>query len=117
MSSSEKTRYWKVLCNDGTDGCEAPRGRYAGASPYQAANKALTEIIRRRKTEGKKTTGKISLTMVESTRGSKKREHHYEGRRVKLKEPIKYRAGDQELVKHYKNQLKKLTKADLKNKK
>ena len=115
MSSKEKTntRYWKVVCEeDGNDNCKA-HGRYSGSSPYQAANKALSEIIRNRKTKGLKTNGKINFSMIESTRGSKKKEHFYEGKRIKLKEPIKYSAGGQELVKHFKNQLKKITKAEL----
>jgi len=110
-----KTRYWKVKCDDGTEGCEKPHGRYSGASPYQAGNKALTEIIRRKNKAGLENTSKINFSMIESTRGSNKREHFYEGERIKLQEPIKYSAGGQDLVKSYKNVLKKITKIELVN--
>ena len=47
---------------------EKAHGRYTGDSPYQAANKALSEIIRQRKRDGKSTTGKINFTLIESTK-------------------------------------------------
>lgn len=93
-------------------------GRYTGDSPYQAANKALSELIRKKKKEGKSTTSKINFTLVESTKGSKHREHQYIGKRLKLKTPITYETKDGvTVVKKYKNELRKIKKADLKEKK
>jgi hypothetical protein len=193
-------RYWKVVRADGITGGENARGRYSGASPYQAANKALTEIYRRGTEDdfkpvlgsrvgvleylaekhtiqdGGATSGKqeniekekeilhkgliekitkanvdirldngelltcdeknvykiIKFSMKESTRGSTKRIHRYEGCRVKLKTPIEYDinkksdsdstmvGGDlssatdsPKMIKYYKNKLEKLTKEKL----
>jgi len=87
-------------------------GRYNGDSPYQAANKALSEIIRTKVKEGEAVEGKITFWLIESTKGSSKRVHQYEGERIKLDEPVKYKVGDNEIVKEYKNILKKIKKAD-----
>lgn len=190
-------RFWKVVLTDATSGGENARGRYSGASPYQAANKALTEIYRRGadddfkievgsrvgaleyivekttvQTGGGKqetvekekeilhkglvekiTKGKIDVrldngellpwdaknvykivnfSMKESTRGSTKRVHRYEGCRVKLKTPIEYDINNKsdsdaslngggsssatdspKMIKYYKNKLEKLTKEKL----
>ena len=106
--SAKKTRSFKVKLSDSS----TPYGRYTGVSPYQAANKALSEIIRERKKGGKSASGKINFTLIESTRGSKHKEHQYEGRRVKLKEPVKYQVGGgKEIVKKYKNKLRKVKKS------
>lgn len=117
--NQEKTkgRFWKAFINDGTKGCDEPRGRYQGNSPYQAANKALSASLQRQKKENIKMKPNefIKIEMIESTRGSKKRSHHYKGRRIELEEPVKYRAGDQMLEKKHKNYLKKLTKENLKD--
>ena len=87
-------------------------GRYNGDSPYQAANKALSEIIRTKVKEGEAVEGKITFWLIESTKGSSKRVHQYEGERLKLDEPVKYKVGENEIVKEYKNILKKIKKAD-----
>lgn len=87
-------------------------GRYNGDSPYQAANKALSEIIRTKVKEGEAVEGKITFWLIESTKGSSKRVHQYEGERIKLDEPVKYKVGENEIVKEYKNILKKIKKAD-----
>lgn len=93
--NTKQVRYFKCLCVDGTEGCEEPRGRYCGNSPFQAANKAMTEVIKRRQKEGINIVDneEIDLTMIESTRGRKKRIHHYGGKRVKVEPPIRYRIG------------------------
>ena len=44
-------------------------------SPYQAANKALSELIRKRKKM--ETVEKINFTLIESTKGSKHKQHEY----------------------------------------
>jgi len=103
-------RHWRVIYGESTK----PTGRYAGASPYQAANKALTEIIRQKRKDGNSTKGKVSFAMIESTRGKQKKVHYYEGRRVKLTEPVEYEIAPGEILrKEYKNKLHKLTKAEL----
>jgi hypothetical protein len=93
-------------------------GRYNGDSPYQAANKALSEIIRNKNKNNEDINGKITFWLIESTKGSAKRIHQYEGERIKLAEPVKYNVGDNVIVKEYKNNLKKIKKAvqlDIKN--
>jgi len=87
-------------------------GRYNGDSPYQAANKALSEIIRTKVKDGEAVDGKLTFWLIESTKGSSKRVHQYEGERIKLAEPVKYKVGENEIVKEFKNILKKIKKAD-----
>ena len=107
----KKSRSFKVK----EDGNDKSYGRYTGESPYQAANKALSELIRKRNKEGKNTTNKISFTLIESTKGSKHREHQYTGKRLKLKIPITYETKDGvTVVKKYKNELRKVKKSDKK---
>jgi len=111
--SSDKRRSRSFKVKEDSD--EKSYGRYTGDSPYQAANKALSELIRKKSKEGKGTSGKINFTLVESTKGSKHREHQYVGKRMKLKTPIEYKTKDGVTVtKKYKNELRKVKKADLK---
>ena len=105
-----RSRSFKVK-EDGEE--SAFNGRYTGESPYQAANKALSELIRKRNKDGKSTNGKIQFTLIESTKGSKHREHQYVGKRLKLKNPIEYQTKDGITVtKKYKNELRKVKKAE-----
>lgn len=102
----KKTRSFKVKMED-----DKAYGRYTGESPYQAANKALSELIRKKKADGKNEMGKINFTLIESTKGSKHKSHDYVGKRVALKTPITYKTKDGiEVTKKYKNELKKLKK-------
>jgi hypothetical protein len=87
-------------------------GRYNGDSPYQAANKALSEIIRNKVKGGESVDSEISFFLVESTKGSAKKAHQYVGKRVQLETPVKYKVGDQEIVKNFKNILKKVKRAE-----
>lgn len=92
-------------------------GRYNGDSPYQAANKALSEIIRNKVKASETIDGEINFFLVESTKGSAKKAHQYVGQRVQLETPVKYKVGDQEIVKNYKNILKKVKRtAELRGK-
>lgn len=111
MSEDKKrSRSFKVK-EDGEESSFS--GRYTGDSPYQAANKALSELIRKRNKDGKSTTGKIQFTLIESTKGSKHREHQYVGKRLKLKTPIEYKTKDGVTVtKKYKNELRKVKKSE-----
>jgi len=106
--SASKTRSFKVRL----DGDTEAYGRYTGVSPYQAASKALSEIIRNKKKQGGGgASKKIQFTLIESTRGSKNKEHRYEGKRVKLDSPVEYKVGDKVIRKEFKNKLRKVKKA------
>ena len=88
-------------------GSEDYSGRFTGLTPYQAANKALSKYFR----ENKNIKNKISFTIKESTRSSKRGEYTYTGKRVKLDEPIQYSIGEGKLItKKYKNKLTKVKK-------
>jgi hypothetical protein len=87
-------------------------GRYNGDSPYQAANKALSEIIRNRVKNNESVNDDINFYLVESTKGSLKKSHQYLGRRIQLETPVIYKVGDQQIVKNYKNVLKKVKKTN-----
>jgi hypothetical protein len=65
-------------------------GRYNGDSPYQAANKALSEIIRNRVKSNQSNDQEITFYLIESTKGCKKKIHQYTGKRVKLENPVSY---------------------------
>ena len=107
-ANEKKNRSFKVkLSEEGQS-----YGRYNGDSPYQAANKALSEIIRNKVKAEEAVEGKLTFWLIESTKGSSKRVHQYEGERIKLAEPVKYKVGENEIVKEYKNILKKIKKAD-----
>ena len=91
-------------------------GRYNGDSPYQAANKALSEIIRNKGKNNQSTDQDITFFLVESTKGSNKKIHKYVGKRIKLKEPVSYvvKNGEKEqtITKEFKNILRKVKKDD-----
>jgi hypothetical protein len=100
-----KSRSFKVLLQ----GDEAAHGRYSGNSPYQAANKALSEIIRTRVRENKPVDEEIQFNLIETTKGSQKKSYTYVGKRIKLDTPVTYQvAGGQTIEKVYKNQLRKV---------
>ncbi len=86
-------------------------GRYNGDSPYQAANKALSEIIRNKVKQNQNADEEISFFLVESTKGSIKKVHEYVGKRTKLEVPVVYKVNNnQEIKKEYKNILRKVKK-------
>ena len=102
-SSKKNLRSFKVKL----PGSEDYSGRFTGLTPYQAANKALSKYFR----ENKNIKNKISFTIKESTRSSKRGEYTYTGKRVKLDEPIQYSIGEGKLItKKYKNKLTKVKK-------
>jgi hypothetical protein len=85
-------------------------GRFTGLTPYQAANKALSKYFR--ETENPKQ--EITFLICESTRKSKKSLYTYVGKRYQLQVPVKYTIQDgREIVKNFKNSLKKVKKVDL----
>jgi len=86
-------------------------GRYNGESPYQAANKALSEIIRNRVKHNESDTEEIRFFLQESTKNSSKKQHEYTGYRTKLEKPVEYAvANGQTIKKEYKNVLRKVKK-------
>ncbi len=86
-------------------------GRYNGDSPYQAANKALSELIRNKLKNNEVVEQAITFFLVESTKGSNKKVHEYTGHRIKLDNPVQYTvAGGQVITKEYKNVLRKVRK-------
>jgi hypothetical protein len=89
-------------------------GRYNGDSPYQAANKALSEIIRNRVKNNQATDQDITFFLVESTKGSGKKVHQYVGKRMKLAQPVTYTVDNgQVITKEFKNILRKVKKSEL----
>jgi hypothetical protein len=90
-------------------GSETFEGRFTGLTPYQAANKALSKYFR----EGERTDNDVTFSICESTRKSKKSVYTYVGKRHKLDVPVKYSIQDgREIVKNFKNTLKKVKKSD-----
>lgn len=84
-------------------------GRYNGDSPYQAANKALSEIIRNRIKNEQPIDENINFFLVESTKGSKRKMHEYVGKRIKLETPVEYSVAQGVIIrKEYKNILRKV---------
>jgi hypothetical protein len=84
-------------------------GRFTGLTPYQAANKALSKYFRETETPN----AEITFSICESTRKSKKSVYTYVGRRQKLDTPVTYKIQDgREIVKNFKNSLKKVKKSD-----
>merc|ERR1712166_1520090 len=85
-------------------------GRYMGGSPFQAASKALTEIIRRADV---KAGNEIVFCLKEITQKSANKRHFYLGERIKLSEPVIYSVDGNEIRKEFKNQIRKLRNAEL----
>ena len=109
-AAKKGTRSFKVkLENNGPQ-----YGRYNGDSPYQAANKALSEIIRNRVKNNQAVDDDMTFFLVESTKGSSKKIHKYVGRRIKLDVPVSYTVENgQVITKEYKNVLRKVKKSDV----
>ena len=96
-------------------GKEDFEGRFTGLTPYQAANKALSKYFR----ETDKPKFEITFSICESTRKSKKAVYTYVGCRHKLDNPVTYNITNKdtnvsrEIVKHFKNSLKKVKKSEV----
>ena len=101
----KKIRSFKVRLPDKEDF----EGRFTGLTPYQAANKALSKYYR----EVANPLHEITFSICESTRKSKKNVYTYIGQRNKLDTPVRYKIQDgREIVKNFKNYLKKVKKVD-----
>ena len=86
---------------------EEYEGRFTGLTPYQAAYKALSKYFR----ETENPQAEVTFSICESTRKSKKSVYTYVGRRVQLEVPVRYTIdGGREIVKNFKNSLKKVKK-------
>ena len=111
LIGDKKIRSFKVKLPDK----EEYEGRFTGLTPYQAANKALSKYFR----ECERIDEEIKFSICESTRKSKKTIYSYYGRRQKLDIPVTYKIKDgdteREIVKNFKNTLKKIKKIDTKN--
>jgi hypothetical protein len=102
-ASKKNLRSFKVMLPGTAD----YSGRFTGLTPYQAANKALSKYFR----ENNTVKSKISFTIKESTRSSKRGEYTYTGKRLKLDVPIQYEIGEGKIItKKYKNKLTKVKK-------
>jgi hypothetical protein len=109
-TKGSRTRYFKVF----VDGEEAPHGRFSGAKPKQAANKALTSLAKALEQNGA-AAGKINFSIVECTRGSKHKRYEYTGERVKLDTPMRVQIGSgpdaKEIIYNYSNRVMKAKSA------
>ena len=106
-TKKKHTRVFKCLLPDQ----EEPKGNYNGDSPYQAANKALSRLFRDKFQKDQCLDVEIRFLVVDISKNSNKKMHEYTGRRVKLEEPVKYIVGENhEIVKEYKNILRKVKK-------
>ena len=88
ITSTTITRYFKVVIDEGD-----AHGRFSGTKPKQAANKALTSILKSREKKGTQTNGEIKFSIVECTRGSKHKQYNYVGERVELQNPMQVTIG------------------------
>jgi len=77
------TRYFKVIIDEGD-----AHGRFSGQKPKQAANKALTSILKSKEKDGDNVAGKIKFSIVECTRGSRHKQYNYVGERIELENPM-----------------------------
>jgi hypothetical protein len=101
----EKGRYFKYLYNGTVS------GRFSGSKPKQAANKALTSIVKSQTESGEDLTNKLlTFSIIECTRGSKKKEYKYQGIRRALDKPIEVTIKDKNIpiVYRFQNKTNKL---------
>ncbi len=83
QKEKKKKRYFRCLYEE--NGVVLCVGRYSGRKPKQAANKALTALVKSNKTlEGKE----IIYGVVEQTRNSKRKKYYYSGCRKLLSDPV-----------------------------
>lgn len=114
-NSKQKNRFFKLI-----DENDDSTGRFSGNKPKQAANKALTAIIKKMNTTNSDIDSigmSITFKIKECTRGSKHKEYTYTGFRQKLEEPMRVTigSGDEKKIIEYKfsNKVKKLPKSSV----
>ncbi len=95
------------------NGSQYKYGQYNEPSPYQAASKVLSEIIRDRVKNNQQADEDITFYLEELTDGNGKYIHKYIGNRVKLDNPTSYVNSDGQIViKEYKNILRKINRVE-----
>ena len=110
LVNGRKLRSFKVKLPNS----ETFEGRFTGLTPYQAANKALSKYFR----VNKESSAEVVFSINETTRSSKKTVYNYVGKRFKLESPVTYEIKDakdgaiRQIIKNYKNVLKKVKKVD-----
>jgi len=104
--NGKKHRYFKCMYGG------ASFGRYSGSKPKQAANKALTIIIKKNGGNTLCLNKKFKFDMVECTRNGKKKTSTYEGWREALEKPLPVKInsakGEKSITYRFANKLKKL---------
>jgi len=110
LVNGRKLRSFKVKLPNS----ETFEGRFTGLTPYQAANKALSKYFR----QNKESDAEVIFSINETTRSSKKTVYNYIGKRFKLEFPVTYEIKDakdgaiRQIIKNYKNVLKKVKKVE-----
>jgi hypothetical protein len=105
---TDNKRYFKLIFENDTS------GRFVGAKPKQAANKAFTQLVKQKAKETNEDMldKELRFKLIECTRGSRRKEYEYIGVREKLKEPltvaIKGTDRDKSIVYNYINKIKKI---------
>ena len=97
-ANGKQVRYFKFARDNDADGFH---GRVCGSKPKQAANKALTSILKSSGND-KAESGKIEFTIIECTRNSKHKEYHYVGERKLLENPVQVEIQNGEKIIEYK---------------
>ena len=82
QEGGKRKRFFRCMYDDNTF------GRFCGYKPKQAANKALTTILKQRKQDGESIFDEVGFSMVECTRGRPHRVSQYTGKRIQLDEPV-----------------------------
>lgn len=103
---TQSNRFFKIVSKDGST-----HGRFSGKKPKQAANKALTSLLKENKAAKKEVKGVINFSIIECTRGSKHKTYDYEGQRKKLPEKMTVTIDDKKIVYEFTNAVKKAPKA------
>ena len=97
------------------------QGRYKGKSPWQAGNKALSEIIKRSINNGIDIDNTdIHFTLIETSCDSDKKQYDYIGKRITLQIPVQYTVNATSnnpriITKSHKNILTKIKKSNIKS--
>lgn len=87
---AQRTRFFKVIVGGGE-----PHGRFSGNKPKQAANKALTSILKTlsQTSHNSNESREIKFSIIECTRNSKHKQYNYVGQRIRLENPMKVTIG------------------------
>ena len=97
VGNDNKKRHFKVIMN----GCEIKdaKGRFSGKKPKQAANKALTSIVKKFESEEKPCPADVKFTLIECTR--KKKEDKKSANKKALDKKLKNKAKKKYKQYHY----------------